>query len=537
MATVEHPRIRPGVLEDREYQARIAAAALERPTLVVLPTGLGKTAIAIRVAAECLRREPTRSILMMAPTRPLVVQHARTLADALLAPAPLVWTGQISPQKRADPGVPPRIIVATPQVIAHDLQEGRLDLAEFSLVIFDEAHRAVGEYPYVGIGAAAIASGGTRILAMTASPGATLPKIRRIWTHLGLRHFEYRTVLDPDVREYLFGTGVETLEVAVPPALQELAIHLREAFQTQARLLERYGFLPSTEPSRRALLEAGEKLHGEIAAARRAGGSPEPRIWAATTAQSVAMKELHALELIESQGVESLRQFIERQRRPGRSGRMTPAQRGFLDDPSVMRVVTALGRIDLEHPKVPAAVELVRSTIRASPTAKVIVFTQYRATADVLLEALRPFEGEGIRAARFVGQAAREGDPGLSQKAQIELLDRFRAGSVNCLLATSVAEEGLDIPSTDLVVFYEPIPDVVRTIQRRGRTGRNAIGRVVVLVAQGTRDVGLDRSSRSRERRMHDLLEQLEEEASAGPVRPAAPAQRQRSLTDFTGAG
>ncbi len=79
MAAVEHPRIRPGALDDRLYQERIVATAVAHNTLVVLPTGLGKTAIALRVIAEYLLRYPTRSVLFLAPTRPLVVQHSRSV--------------------------------------------------------------------------------------------------------------------------------------------------------------------------------------------------------------------------------------------------------------------------------------------------------------------------------------------------------------------------------------------------------------------------------------------------------------------------
>jgi ERCC4-related helicase len=535
MPTVEHPRIRPGVLEDRAYQAAIADAALRRPTLVVLPTGLGKTAVALRVIAETLRLEPTRSILFLAPTRPLVLQHAKTLADSLLAPAPLVWTGQVAPGKRHADGPGPRILVATPQVIAHDLLRGELKVEEFSLIVFDEAHRAVGDYAYVAIGEALRDASGTLVLAMTASPGASLPRIRTVWANLGLQHFEYRTIEDADVRPYLFGTEVETHVVQVPVALQELAIRLRSAIDRQAKALHHMHLLPEGQINRRLLLDIGKGLHGAIASARRTGTALDGSTWAATTAHSVAMKELHALELAESQGVASLRGFLARQQRPGRSGRMTPAQRAFLADPDVAKVVQRLDALDLEHPKVEAAVGLVRGALRASPNARVLLFTQYRSTADVLLEALRALQDVEIRSARFVGQASREGDKGLSQKEQGELLDRFRAGSINVLVATSVAEEGLDIPSTDLVIFYEPIPDLVRTIQRRGRTGRSHAGRVVVLVAAGTRDVGVDRSASGRERRMHQMLETLEIESTAGEVRRPPKSTVQRAITDFQG--
>ena len=100
-----------------------------------------------------------------------------------------------------------------------------------------------------------------------------------------------------------------------------------------------------------------------------------------------------------------------------------------------------------------------------------------------------------------MGQASRHKDKGLTQKQQVEILDKFRAGEYNVLVATSVAEEGLDIPSTDLVLFYEPIPSEIRSIQRKGRTGRQHKGRVVVLVTKSTRDEAYYWSSKNKEKR------------------------------------
>jgi len=176
----------------------------------------------------------------------------------------------------------------------------------------------------------------------------------------------------------------------------------------------------------------------------------------------------------------------------------------------------------------------VRAELAARPTARAIVFSQYRDTVDRLVAELEALRDPAVRPARFVGQAAHGDDPGLSQKEQVATLDRFRQGGLNCLVATSVAEEGLDIPATDLVVFYEPIPDVIRTIQRRGRTGRARAGHVVVLVAEGTRDEALDRAAFARERRMHAMLEKVQQEAAGGrPIPRPSPRSVQRILSEF----
>jgi ERCC4-related helicase len=530
--TVSHPRIRPGVLENRLYQGTIAESAIARNTLVVLPTGLGKTAIALRVIAEYLLRYPQQSVLLLAPTRPLVVQHARSVSSTLFGPDPVVLTGTVSPEKRAALLHPPQVVVATPQVIGNDLARGELTLDPYSLIVFDEAHRAVGDYPYVTIGRVNQAGPKARVLAMTASPGARKSKIEEVWANLGIEHFEYRTVLDVDVRPYLHGVGVETVTVTVPADVRYLAVLLRAAIQRQGEILARQNLLPTGEVSRRDLLMLRDRLQRELGAARARGEPPMAGVWGAVTAQSAAMKGLHALELIESQGVDALRDFFLKQEK-GKGSRRTPSQKAFLDDPDVVRVQEALRTTTVEHPKIAKTIEIVATELRKAPDSRALVFAQYRETARLLVEQLRSLQDPAVRAARFVGQASHATDEGLSQKEQIALLDRFRSGELNCLVATSVAEEGLDIPSTDLVVFYEPVPSMIRTIQRRGRTGRARAGRVIVLVAEGTRDVGLERSAKSKERRMHDVLEEIEEESRRGALPPPPPPTVQRLMDEF----
>ncbi|MGI0156205.1 MAG: DEAD/DEAH box helicase, partial [Thermoplasmata archaeon] len=365
MATVEHPRVRPGALEDRLYQERIAVAAVAHNTLVVLPTGLGKTAVALRVIAEFLLREPTKSVLFLAPTRPLVVQHARSVAAALFTPEPLALTGAIPPERRADLLRPPQVIVATPQVIANDLVDSGFPLGTCALIVFDEAHRAVGDYPYVAIGRANREGPNARVLAMTASPGGSLARIREVWNHLGIDRFEYRTDRSPDVVPYVHGIGVETVAVAMPPEVQDLAIRLRAAARRPVETLRELGLVPTGEVGRRTLLDVGAALHRGIEGGRASGAAPS-NLWKAVTAQATAMKALHALELIESQGVDSLREFLLRQS-PATGKRMTPAQRAFLSDPDVVEVRRRLDHLTLEHPKLAKAVEIVAGELRQKP--------------------------------------------------------------------------------------------------------------------------------------------------------------------------
>ena len=79
-------------------------------------------------------------------------------------------------------------------------------------------------------------------------------------------------------------------------------------------------------------------------------------------------------------------------------------------------------------------------------------------------------------------------------------------GLYQVLISTSVAEEGIDIPSVDQVILYEPVPSEIRMIQRRGRTGRKTEGQMTVLITKGTRDEAYYYSSIHKERKMKNQL-------------------------------
>ena len=115
-------------------------------------------------------------------------------------------------------------------------------------------------------------------------------------------------------------------------------------------------------------------------------------------------------------------------------------------------------------------------------------------------------DDELIKVHRFVGQQSKTSDKGLSQKEQIQLLKDFKEGIYNTLIGTSVAEEGLDIAECDLVVFYDVVPSAIRSIQRRGRTGRKKEGKVYILMAEGTRDEGYYWAEKRKESTMRETL-------------------------------
>jgi len=331
---VEHPLLRREAIEQRAYQVNIAASCLERSTLVVLPTGMGKTVIAALVVAEVLKRKGGR-VLFLAPTKPLVEQHAAYLKDVLLAGDVAVFTGEKPPEDRELEWRTCKIVASTPQVIENDLRYGRIALDEVSLVVFDEAHRAVGDYAYVDVAAAYKERGGLA-LGMTASPGSQVEKILEVCGNLGISGVEIRTEYDPDVAPYVHGIQVERIPVKISQETGRMRDLLRSALDEQVTSLKHLGYLQeSPRPTTKDLLAAGRDIRAELDSGRKSGPT-----FRAATVQALAMKINHAIELVETQGMESLRAYVDRMRADADRGG-SRADRAFLAHPKVAEALDA----------------------------------------------------------------------------------------------------------------------------------------------------------------------------------------------------
>ncbi|UCG69541.1 MAG: DEAD/DEAH box helicase family protein [Thermoplasmata archaeon] len=506
---IEHPIIRKRTIEKRMYQVNIADSAAKQSTLVVLPTGMGKTIIALLLIAEVMKKKKGK-ILFLAPTKPLVEQHASFLRDFLVDVEPMVFTGEVGPKKRNELWKDANVIVSTPQVVVNDLISARTKLDDFSLIIFDEAHRATGDYAYVFIAEKYQRLNGL-VLGMTASPGSEVKRILDVCKNLGIEQVEIRSEFDPDVVPYVHEIKVRWIRVPVPAKFMEVIELLETVKKGYVKELKKYGFFRSNKPvSMKDLL----KVQREIRARLQEGSGRKSAYYHAASVQSAAVKVNHALELVETQGISALKNYMERLGKEATSRGGSKASKTVMNNPNVKKAIRLAVQIDIEHPKIGFVVQEVRKQVKQKRDSRIIVFTHYRDTSILVTEELS--KQKRISPIRFVGQASRGDDKGLSQKKQVECIQRFKDGEYNVLVATSVAEEGLDIPSTDLVVFYEPVPSEIRTIQRRGRTGRKKAGKVIVLIAKKTRDEAYYWSSISKEKKMKRELHILRMQLSKG---------------------
>lgn len=535
MSCISHPLILPDSLESREYQLSIAMKALDANTMVILPTGLGKTAVALLVAASRLYNEKGK-VLMLAPTKPLVEQHLRYFERYLTVKPPagspespfVMFTGDAPPNERTADWERATVILATPQVIKNDLIAGRYTLVDVTLMIVDECHRAVGNYAYVFLAQRYLSTANKPLLlAMTASPGGVQEKVQDVCSNLGIEHVETRTENDPDVSPYVFERDLEYINIDLPPDLTAAIQVINALIENRLALLASLHF---TVPKRDKLtMKALNVINAQI---QQRIQNRDPAGYSAASVYAECMKLKHAVTLAESQGSMVFRGYLAKLIAEGTGSGGSKASQRLASDQSFRELFErSLTWTQELHPKVEITTRLVREQLETHPDSRIIIFATYRDTVQLLVDHLTH---SGIACERFVGQATKDAEKGLSQKKQIASLNRFREGEFKVLIATSVGEEGLDVPSTDMVIFYEAVPSEIRSIQRKGRTGRSGAGRVVILVTKGTSDEVFRHVSQVKEKMMHKSLRSMGNMTSSG-ARPVA--VKQASIEEFTPQG
>lgn len=503
---MDHPMLKPEAVERREYQLVMVDEILASGNcLVVLPTALGKTVIAELVAAELLHRHPGSRILVMAPTKPLAMQHRESFLRHLrIEPGEAgLATGEVSPATREhvwrNPGV--RCVFATPQTVWSDYRRGLVGLEEFALLVMDECHRSRSRYAYTRLAAEYVKKcPWPKILALTASPGSEEEKVLEVVRNLYIERIIWRT--EEDVAEYIPGVEVKWIKLELPDEYRAARDFIKSMIESRAKKLYEADLLrvPIEELNRKVFVSLMNRLRAEIDSGVR---GPNMHYMAVC---SEILSLYHAMELIESQGSYSLKRYLERIKSSElRSHRM------LARSPDFEELLGLAARLEaLRHPKLEILPALIDQHLREKASDRVIVFANIRDTAEEVVEVLVE---RGYRARIFIGRGGEHG-PGMSQEEQIKVLNSFRKGEFNILVATSIGEEGLDIPECGYVVFYEPAVSGIRYIQRRGRTGRRLPGKVTILVAEGTVDEYYHREGYRRARRMEKILRAVSEKAA-----------------------
>lgn len=499
-------------ISPRGYQKTILETCKEKSCLVILPTGIGKTLIALMLTIERMNQFPEQKILFLAPTRPLAEQHLDYFKKHLpeLYATMELFTGKTEAKKREELWQNADIVFSTPQCIGNDVKNNLYNLENVSLLIEDEAHRCVKNYSYTYVAQKyKEQSKNPRILGLTASPGYEKAKIKQIIESLGIEAVEIRTRDSEDVKEYLQELTFEIVKLDFPAEFNDIRILLKKIYDKKIEELKnrKLLFMP---PTKKYLLECQSKIMRSIAS-----GNKHFNLLLGASACAVAIKVGHALELLETQTLSSFSLYLQNLFDQAAAKKSKAVQNLVASSEFNQAYIKTQELIakKIEHPKLQKLKEIIAEELKSNPKVKVIIFAQYRDTLVKIAKTMN--EINGINARVFVGQAVKgEGKEktGLSQREQKEIIGEFSLGKINILCASQIGEEGLDIPEVNAVIFYEPIPSEIRSIQRRGRTARLIKGKLITLVTKATRDEAYYWAAFNKEKKMASAVESLQKD-------------------------
>ncbi|MDH5400877.1 MAG: helicase-related protein [Candidatus Heimdallarchaeota archaeon] len=504
---MEHPLIQKDKIQSRIYQQIITTEAIKNNLLVVLPTGLGKTIIMVMVTAHILKKNPNSKIIITAPTKPLVNQHLETFRSLLNLDHLKInmLSGTIQPVSRIEIWSYSNVIICTPQVLRNDLLKDNVNLESVKLIIFDEVHRAVGDDPYV-FSANFIIQNNYRekILGFTASPG-NKDKIHEIMKNLYLNKIQYMDETHPQVKPYIHIVEEEWIKVQLPPEFIKIKNLLEDFIKNHLKSLKEKKIIDSyqiTQNSKKEILSLPSKLN------KMREELDDSIFFESMSSYGQLIYSYQALELLETQGLEPLEAYLNQKQEELETKRKKSLDK-FLGDHLIKKVIQAISQElsnRIQHPKIDKLKQIIISKDLKSDT-RILIFANYKTTINYLYKEISTLSM--VRAEKFIGQNKGKYGISLSQKQQLEILEKFKSGELNVLISSSVGEEGLDVSQCDLVIFYDIVPSITRAIQRKGRTGRSKKGKIIGLITKDTRDESYYYMLKNTKARLNDEMRNL----------------------------
>lgn len=447
----------------RDYQQELFDRAKENNIIAVLETGSGKTLIAAMLIKHFLEIElinrangsPPQIVFFLAKTVHLARQQARFLDNNLPHPViSLFGESNENLWRRAEWDRifnDHHVVVCTPAVLDNCLTHSYLKMDQICLLIFDEAHHCKKNDPYAKIIRGHYNNATARrprIFGMTASPVDSNGNIEQV-----VRDLEF--MLQSKI---VTTTNLSVAEYA--PRAEDIRWYYR-----RPRIEEDYDTeLCSSLRQRCGFVDDFKRLFDfSRFATRHFGHWAADRVWkqnlgSAHESQQIskAIKYLERSDLyLQSEEVEQARLLRSIQ------DAVSLVNQHQFDLPDVDR------ELDLS-PKVRFLYDQLKHQYSVAPATRTIVFVEQRLTAFTLCECFELLGIANIKAGVLIGMGG-TGPYTSSWRDQETIMEHFRDGRINVIFATSVAEEGIDIPQCNFVVRFDLYTTPIQYMQSRGR--------------------------------------------------------------------
>ncbi|CAI6331504.1 unnamed protein product [Periconia digitata] len=504
----------------RDYQFNIVHRGLYHNLLVALPTGLGKTFIAATIMLNYFRWTTEAQIVFVAPTKPLVAQQVDACFHIAGIPRSqtTMLTGGVTPATRKEQWETKRVFFMTPQTLNNDLKMGYADPKKIVLLVVDEAHRATGAYAYVEVVSFLRRFNSSfRVLALTATPGADVEAVQTVINGLDISRVEIRTEKSMDISRYVHQRKIEKHVFANSEEMEMCMDLYDKALEPCFKKVVGTGMFYSPNPRDVTPYGCTQGRRSWFQGAGKDANQGYKNM--VNTIITVLASISQSMELLKFHGIgpfyTKLKDF-----RDSQAEKKSKYKKEICDSEHFKTLMNRLslwmndenfaGHPKLEYLQQVVLEHFVNAAENGNPAdgtavqTRIMIFAHFRDSAEEIVRVLKKHEPM-IKPHVFVGQQNSKNSDGMDQKTQLAVIEKFKNGVYNTLVATSIGEEGLDIGEVDLIICYDSKASPIRMLQRMGRTGRKREGKIIMLQMQGKEENDAAKAKDSYEK-MQELI-------------------------------
>ncbi len=492
------------VLQPRKYQVELATPGIQGHNYIcVAPTGTGKTLVAALVIASHLQQNKHKGnchVMFIVNTKPLADQQTGKIKEYISNVKVETYTGEVE-KRVADSFKENNVSVCTAGKLLDELRQGLLDFSKFSMMVFDECHHTRKSHPYAELMKMYLEKkmdgeldSSMQIIGMTASPGAgenpTLDEIKTI-DHLvklmalldakgGIKMVRENSQELQECRKSSTFTRkiMKPRNISKDPFITEI-IDLMRRIEADLGLpdIKSCTFEKWSQRYEARVQKVMQPLEMSPMKKYRDYISGLKLLKGFCTALSLYM-DLRAPDAIrEMQELLELTEDAKATTKELEWKRATAALIGYLRGLPVR-----------ENPMLTGIRDIFKEKFEGGES-RAIIFVRTKKHTKGMEEWISQdpdLKRLGISPGILTGHTSEKGGSGMTKVEQKDAMQKFYNGEVNVLIATSVAEEGLDVPECNTVIRYQHVSDEIAKVQTEGRArAENSSGYTIFSTSSG----------------------------------------------------
>ncbi|XP_060069486.1 antiviral innate immune response receptor RIG-I-like [Ylistrum balloti] len=531
-------------LKLRDYQMELAQSGLNgRNCIIVAPTGSGKTHVALKIIQDHFERMRGRrnpKVAFLVEQNALAEQQGQQ-CQAYLTKNVKVITGETQRTEnfqelsvwiqRRD------VLVVTAQLLVNALLEKNVRITDFSLLVFDECHhtnlkhsfnRIMHHYIDHKLDRDADPRPLPQVVGLTASVGVgkarkkedAITWIEKIMAHLDAQDLctvrqnraklqQYVSIPEQVTEKVqgrvsnVFGKAINNLMAKIEQFMQN-SNHARTVPDVASTLRAPAG--RGTDPYTQWL----SRLWKETA---KVFDQSARRFF--TTCRNYLDLYNKSLIIYHDARVKDALDFLDNRIREFKERNTnlkddTDLKMETTYDGSRSLLENCLYNAEQVNPKLNKLKDMLIEAYKKKEDSRGIIFVKTRDLVKAIESWMKDDrELRKLNPVKFVGAQASVEKGGMTKNEQVDVLQYFRDGHHKVIIATSVAEEGLDIQKCNLVIRYDYVTNEIAMVQSRGR-GRADDSKYVLLTNEGGRAAQKEEINLMREAMMQNAIEILQ---------------------------